>query len=87
MPVTKDTQEPLPEVLSDALEHIEKRGSLLRFAPNRLERLGLMKAMFEQGLVVWNKTARKYELTTSGRQCLAEYRKKIAIGRLRATHA
>jgi len=46
-----------------------------------------MKAMFEQGLVVWNKTARKYELTTSGRQCLAEYRKKIAIGRLRATHA
>ena len=79
-----DTQESLPEVLSGALEHIEERGSLLWFAPDRTRRLRLMKTMTEQGLVVWNRTVRKYELTTFGRQCLDDCR-QIAMGRLKAT--
>ena len=68
----------MPEVLSGALEHIEERGSLLGFTPDRTQRLGLMKLMSEQGLVVWDKAGAKYELTTFGRQCLAECRQKIA---------
>jgi len=38
-----------------------------------------VKAAIEQGLVVWNKTADKYELTTFGHKRLEEYRHKIAI--------
>ena len=69
------------------LEHIEERGSLLRFAPDRPRRLELMKAISEQKLVVWNREAGKYELTALGRQCLDECREKIASERLRAIRA
>jgi hypothetical protein len=67
------TDEPT-EPLFAALEHIEKRGSLLWLVPDRAQRLGLMKALTKQKLVAWNPTAAKYELTTLGAQCLAEYR-------------
>jgi len=66
----RDTQKPA-EPPSAALEHIEERGSLLWFAPDRVQRLALMKAMTEKGFVAWNATARKYQLTPLGRQCLA----------------
>jgi hypothetical protein len=64
---TQEFAEPPPA----ALEHIEQRGSLLWFAPDRAQRLGLMKAMTEKGFVAWNATAGKYELTPLGRQHLA----------------
>jgi hypothetical protein len=72
----RETQDPA-EPFSAALEHIEKRGSLLSFAPDRAQRLELMKAMSKKGLVAWNATARKYELTTTGGECLAEHRRTI----------
>jgi hypothetical protein len=69
----RDTQEPAAP-FSAALEHIENWGSLLWYAPDRAQRLRLMKALTEKGFVVWNATERKYELTTLGDQCLAERR-------------
>ena len=66
----RGTQKPA-EPLSAALEHIEERGSLLWFAPDRTQRLGVMKAMTGKGFVAWNATAGKYELTPLGRQRLA----------------
>jgi hypothetical protein len=65
---------------SAALKHIEERGSLLGFAGTRQERLVLMKAVLRQGLIVWNITRGKYELTTFGHKRLDEYRHKIATG-------
>jgi hypothetical protein len=78
IPEKRDTQEPA-EPLSAVLEHIEKRGSLLWFAPDRAQRLGLMMAMIKKGLVVWNETARKYQLTTFGGQYLAEHRQTALL--------
>ena len=80
----RDAQEPLEEAIPTALEYIDEHGSLVRFVPDRPQRLALMKAMAGQALVVWNKTAAKYELTALGRASLAEYHKKIALGRVRA---
>lgn len=37
-----------------------------------------MDAAIEEGLIVWDKTIGKYDLTTIGRARLAEYRHKIA---------
>ncbi len=39
-----------------------------------------MKAALEQGLIVWNKSVGKYELTGFGHKHLEEYRHKIATG-------
>jgi len=60
------------EPLLSALAHIEKRGSLLSLVPDRVQRLGLMKALTQHKLVSWNAGAVKYELTGLGHQCLAE---------------
>jgi hypothetical protein len=62
------------------LEHIEERGSLKGFPAPRREKLTLVKAAIEQGLIVWNKTTDKYELTTFGYRRLEEHRHKIATG-------
>jgi hypothetical protein len=65
------------EPLLTALEHIEKRGSLLSLLPDRGQRLGLMKALAQQKLVSWNAGAVKYELTGLGQQCLAGNGKSV----------
>jgi hypothetical protein len=70
----KATQELLPEVLCDSLEHIETHGNLLLFAPDRPQRLGMMKVLGKQGLVAWNKGEAKYQLTPLGRQFLDDSR-------------
>jgi hypothetical protein len=46
----RNSQDPV-EPLFAALEHIEKQGSLLRFAPDRAQRLGLMMAMTNKDLL------------------------------------
>jgi hypothetical protein len=65
------------EPLLTALEHIEKRGSLLSLMDDRRQRLALMTALTPQKLVCWNAPAAKYELTDLGRQCLAENAKGV----------
>jgi hypothetical protein len=66
----KDPQKPADPLMA-ALDHIEKRGSLLWLVPERAQRLGWMKELTKQKLVAWNAAAAKYELTTLGGQCLA----------------
>jgi hypothetical protein len=75
----RKTAQDAVEPLLTALDHIEKQGSLLRFTPDRAQRLGLMIAMTKKGLVAWNATAVRYELTALGDDCLAEYRKSITL--------
>jgi hypothetical protein len=65
------------EPLLIALEHIKKQGSLLSLVPDRVQRLGLMKALTKHKLVSWNAAAVKYELTGVGHQCLAENAKSV----------
>jgi len=62
------------EPLFVALEHIEARGNLLLLATDHAHRVQIMKAMTELELVEWNAAFKKYEMTSYGRQCLAEYR-------------
>ena len=69
-----------PQMILAALEHIEKRGSMQGFLTSRQEKLTVMKAITEQGLVVWNKMAGKYELTMTGHIRLEEFRHKFATG-------
>jgi hypothetical protein len=68
-----DTQTSL-EPLLVALEHIEARGNLLLLSTDHAHRVRIMKAMTELELVEWNAAIKKYEMTSYGRQCLAEYR-------------
>jgi hypothetical protein len=75
---TRKTTQDAVEPLLAALDHIEKQGSLLRLTPDRAQRLGLMMAMTKKGLVAWNATAVRYELTALGDECLAQHRKSIA---------
>jgi hypothetical protein len=63
------------EPLFVALEHIEASGSLLLLATDHAHRVRIMKAMTELELVEWNEVIKKYEMTSYGRQCLAEYRR------------
>jgi hypothetical protein len=65
------------EPLLVAIEHIKKQGSLLSLVPDRVQRLGLMKALTKHKLVSWNAAAVKYELTGVGHQCLAENAKSV----------
>jgi hypothetical protein len=60
------------EPLSAALAHIERHGSLLRFAPERTQRLTLIKAMTAKGLITWNAMLRVYEVSELGRRYMAE---------------
>jgi predicted transcriptional regulator len=64
------------EPLLAALEHIAVRGNLLLLVTDHAHRARIMKAMTELELVEWNTGIRKYEMTSYGRQCLAEYRRK-----------
>jgi hypothetical protein len=57
-----------------ALEHFEERGRLHGFGTSRQEKLTVMKAVIEQGLVAWHKAVGKYELTTLGQKRLSLYR-------------
>ncbi len=68
------------QMSGNVLEHVEKCGSLQGFWASRREKLALMKAMTTQGLIVWNKTIGKYELTAFGHKRLEEYRHEIATG-------
>ena len=68
-----DTQRNL-EPLLVALEHIEARGNLLLLATDHAHRVRIMKSMTELKLVEWNAVIKKYEMTSYGRQCLAEHR-------------
>ena len=52
------------EPLLTALEHIEKRGSLLSLVPDRGQRLEWMGALTKQRFVRWNAQDAKYELTS-----------------------
>jgi len=69
----KDTQAALGPLLV-ALEHIEAWGSLLLLVTDHAHRVRIMKAMTELRLVEWNAGIKKYEMTSYGHQCLAEYR-------------
>ncbi len=73
-------QEARAEMSHVVLEHIEQHGSFHGFRAPRQETLALMKAAVGQGLIVWNKPAGKYELTTFGHKRLAQHRHKIATG-------
>jgi hypothetical protein len=65
------------EPLLVAIEHIKKQGSLLSLVPDRVQRLGLMKALAKHKLVSSNAAAVKYELTGLGHQCHAEHAKSV----------
>ena len=64
------------EPLFAALEHIAVKGSLLLLSTDHAHRVQIMKTMTELELVEWNAGIRKYEMTSYGRQCLVEYRRK-----------
>ena len=56
---------------TDMLAYIGKYGRSFGFPAPRLERLAFVKAAMMQGLIAWNKSLGKYELTTRGHQRLA----------------
>lgn len=58
----------------DVLEYIELHGSSVP----RQGKQELMNAAIKEGLIVWDKIIGKYDLTTTGRAHLEEYRHKIA---------
>jgi hypothetical protein len=49
-----------------AMEHIEAHGNLDRFPARRGERLALVSTAVKQGLLVWNRSRGRYELTSHG---------------------
>ena len=49
-----------------AMEHIKAHGNLDGFAAGRGERLALVSTAVKQGLVMWNRSRGKYELTSRG---------------------
>jgi hypothetical protein len=49
-----------------AMEHIEAHGNLDRFPARRGERLALVSTAVKQGLLVWNRSRARYELTSHG---------------------
>jgi len=80
MSTERGRKKPRAEVSGAVLGHIEERGRLHGFTVPRRDRLLLMKSALEQGLIVWNKSVGKYELTGFGHKHLEEYRHKIATG-------
>lgn len=70
----------LEEAVPTALEYLSDHGHLLGFAPDRDQRLSLMRFLVTSGLAIWNQVLRKYELTPQGRDSLANYHMKIAAG-------
>src|SRR6266542_3592375 len=49
-----------------AMEHVKAHGNLDGFPAGRGERLALMTTAGKQGLVVWSRSRRRYELTSRG---------------------
>src|ERR1700693_6128632 len=49
-----------------AMEHIEAHGNLDRFPARRGERVALVSTAVKQGLLVWNRSRGRYELTSHG---------------------
>ncbi len=66
-----------------AMEHIKARGNLDGFRAGRSERLALMSTAGRQGLVVWDKSHSRYELTSLGERRLGGLRTLVS-GPLRA---
>ena len=66
-----------------AMEHIKARGNLDGFLAGRSERLALMATAGRQGLVVWDKSRSRYELTSPGERRLGGLRTLVS-GSLRA---
>jgi len=58
-----------------AMEHIKARGNLDGFPADRGERLALVSTATRQGLVSWNKSRGKYELTGHGHRHLRALRR------------
>jgi hypothetical protein len=53
-----------------AMEHIKARGNLDGFRADRSERVALVYTAARQGLVAWNKSRSRYELTSLGERRL-----------------
>ena len=83
-PRAKVDEDSYRDRIPTALEEIHARGNLLRFAPERPDRLALMQVLSVQGLIGWNKTLAKYELTEAGNECLAQYHDRLAKGQRKA---
>jgi hypothetical protein len=64
--------------MGSALTHIADRGHLHAFAMPPSEKQALMRTAIREGLMVWSKELQRYELTTIGRERLAEYRHQTA---------
>ncbi len=56
--------------ISAAMEHIQDQGNLDAFPGGQNERLALMLTASRQGLVTWDRTGERYELTSLGRERL-----------------
>ena len=72
------TTENWARMLSDLLEYIEQHGSVRGLLVPNQGKQRLVIAAIAKGLIVWDKTLAKYNLTTTGRARLAKYRHKIA---------
>ena len=83
-PRTKIDEDQYRDRIPTALEEIHARGNLLRFAPERPDRLALMQVLSMQGLIAWNRVLAKYELTATGSESLARYQDRIAEGQKKA---
>jgi len=71
-----------PATMSAIIEkrsRIAASGKSPNAAPHQ-EKFVLMQAAIEQGLIIWNKVAGKYELTALGHKPLEQERHKIATG-------
>jgi hypothetical protein len=67
-----------------ALEEIEAQGNLLHFAPERTDRLTLIRILADRKLVAWDRSLARYQLTTLGQDALATYLDRVAAGRAHA---
>src|SRR5712692_3363844 len=71
-PLSKTSPRTSPAVDLDALrigaavEHIKAHGNLDGFPAGRGERLALVSTAAKQGLLVWNRSGGRYELTSRG---------------------
>ncbi len=69
-----------------AVEHMNAHGNLDGFQASRSERLALVSTAARQGLVVWSRFRKRYELTSRGRRQLrAVRRSRRNLGRSGAT--
>jgi hypothetical protein len=60
-----------------AIEHVKARGNLDGFRADRSERVALMYTAARQGLVVWDKSASRYKLTSLGEKRLGGLRTPV----------